>query len=92
MLAVSPEDYVSVSGQILQFNTGDERVTHTITIHQDQLCEDSPNDRFFSRILFDSGVQPVNIFKPVAEIIIDDSLEIECGRITAFITCSFSQG
>ena len=76
----SPVDYVGGSGQIIQFNTGDINHTHTITITQDQFCEDDPNEYFFSNIVLVSGVQPIQVIQPQTNVTIDDSLEPECGE------------
>ena len=65
---------------ILTFNLGDERVTHTIIIKQDDLCENDPYEDFFSNLALDSGVQPITVIRPRAQIIIDDTLEAECSK------------
>ena len=77
---VSPGDYTAVVNQMLQFNVGDVRVTHTITINQDDECENPPNESFFSDLALVSGVQPINLIRPRAEVIIDDNLEPECSK------------
>ena len=77
---VSPDDHTAVVNQMLQFNVGDVRVTHTITINQDNECENAPNEFFFSNLTFVSGVQPINLIRPRAQIIIDDNLEPECSK------------
>lgn len=60
------------------FNRGDIRVCHTIDILQDSICEDDPNEHFFSDLSYVSGVLPITINPPTAEVIIDDSDELEC--------------
>ena len=77
---VSPGDYEAVVNQMLQFNVGDVRVTHTITINQDIECENTPNEFFFSDLALVSGVEPINLIRPRAQIIIDDNLEPECSK------------
>ena len=77
---MSPDDYGGVIDQLIQFNTGDINQTHTITIAQDLLCEDDPNEFFFSNIAFVSGTQPIEVIHPQARVIIDDSMEPECGK------------
>ena len=71
---------MSVNGEIIQFNTGDTAKTHTIFIEQDQICETDPNEFFFSNIVLDSGVQPIQVIHPQANITIDDRSEPECGK------------
>ena len=48
-------------------------------INQDDECETDPDENFFSNLVFDSGIQPITVIRPRAEIIIDDSNEQECG-------------
>ena len=76
----SSHDYVALNGENIQFNTGDTSHTHTITITQDQFCEDDPNEYFISNIVLVSGVQPIQMIQPQANITINDSLEQECGK------------
>ena len=80
---MSPDDYGGVIDQLVQFNTGDTKQTHTITIAQDLLCEDDPNE-FFSNIALVSGTQPIEVIHPQARVIIDDSMEPECGKQSLF--------
>ena len=80
LTSVTPGDYGGVIGQLIQFNTGDTNQTHTITIAQDLICEDDPNEFFFSNITLVSGVQPIDVIQPLATVFIDDSLEPECSK------------
>ena len=77
---MSPADYNAVFNQLLQFNVGDERVTHTITINQDDECEDDPNEDFFASLTLQSGLQPITVIQPQAQIIISDDMESECSK------------
>ena len=77
---MSPGDYGGVIGQLIQFNTGDTNHTHTI-IRQDDICETDPDEFFFSNIILVSGTQPIDVIHPQATVIIDDSLEPECGKL-----------
>ena len=52
--AVVDNDYVAVSGQLIQFNAGDVIQMHTIDIIDDDECEKDPNETFFSDITLDS--------------------------------------
>ena len=67
---------------MIQFNVGDVRVTHTIRINQDQVCETDPDEVFFSDIALGSGMQPIIVIRPTAEITIEDSAEPECSEIS----------
>ena len=60
------------------FSRGDTRVCHTIDILQDNICESSPNEFFFSDLAYVSGVQPITISPSTARVVIDDSMEEEC--------------
>ena len=79
---VAPDDYEAVAGSVIQFNVGDVRVTYTIRINQDQICETDPDEFFFSNIALNSGVQPIFVIQPTTEITIDDSAEAECSKKT----------
>ena len=75
-----------MSDQIIQFNTGDINQIHRIDITQDDLCEIDPIELFFSNIVLDSGVQPIEVIRPQATVFINDTLEPECGKghLTSF--------
>ena len=77
---MSPGDYDAVVDQLLEFNLGDERVTHTITINQDDECEDDPYEDFFSNLALENGLQPITVIQPRAQIIISDDMESECSK------------
>ena len=76
---VSTADYDAVMGEPLQFNQGDERVCHIITINPDNECEE-PYEDFFSNLTLVSGVQPITVTQPRAQVIINDSMEPECSK------------
>ena len=69
-----------MSGQIIEFNTGDINQIYRINITQDEECEDDPNEFFLSTLSLMSGVQPIEVIHPQANITIDDTLEPECGK------------
>ena len=69
-----------MDGEIIQFNAGDVTQTHTITINNDNECEDDPNENFFSNIALNSGIPDITVTVPQATITIDDSGELECGK------------
>ena len=75
-----------MSGQ-LQFNQGDTRICHTITINQDEICENNPREDFFSNIALASGIQPITAIRERAQIIIDDDMEPECSKF--YVEVSF---
>ena len=74
-------DYVPVSGQIIQFNRGDVTQTHTVTINDDDLCENNPNENFFSNIALASGIPDINVIVSQAIVTINDANEIECSKL-----------
>ena len=78
-------DYEEVVDEQLVFNTGDTRVCHSITILQDNVCESDPNEYFFSNLSYVSGVQPISIDPPTAQVIIDDTNEPECEYINVTV-------
>ena len=77
--AVAPGDYGAMTNEIT-FTTGQVRATHTITINQDDICEDSPNENFFSNIALTSGQPQIYVTRPRVRVIIDDSEEPECSK------------
>ena len=78
---MSPSDYASVRNQFVHFNTGDSIIFHTLHLNQDKICEDEPNEYFLSTLSLASGVHPIIISRPNAQVVIDDSTET-CGRIS----------
>ena len=76
---VSGADYGAQSA-VLVFNRDDTRSCHIITIVDDNVCEYPPNENFFSDLAYVSGMQPITISPPTAEVIIDDSDQPECGE------------
>ena len=87
--SVAPGDYGSLNGQVLQFNKNDERICYTIDVNDDDICENMPNENFFSNLAYDTGVQPITVVRDRAEVIIDDSLQPECRKcLEKFILCS----
>ena len=62
------------------FPRGTVRVCHTVTINQDNECEILPeNEFFFSDLSLESGVGEITLQPPIAQVIIDDAAEPECG-------------
>ena len=74
-------DYNAISGNIIQFNTGDASKTFTITINQDSICEDDPNEYFYSTLSLVSPTHRIILFPPRAVIHINDLLEAECSKL-----------
>ena len=69
-----------MDGEIIQFNAGDVTQTHTITINDDDECEDEPNQFFLSDIRLDEGIPTITVTEPNATVTIDDTAEPECGK------------
>ena len=72
---MAPGDYGAVTNEIITFTTGQTRTTHRITIHQDDICENSPNENFF--VGLKSDLPMINLIRRRTEVIIDDS---ECSK------------
>ena len=77
---VAGDDYEAVVGERLEFAPGETRICHIINILQDESCEFTPNEFFFSDLAYVSGVQPITIDPPTAQVVIDDSRETECSK------------
>ena len=88
---MSPGDYGGVIGQLIQFNTGDTKHTHTILIEQDNFCEINPNEFFFSNITLFRSIQPIEVIRPLATVFIDDTMEPECSELFTQTHLSFAE-
>ena len=66
----------------ITFTTGQVRATHTITINQDDICENSPNENFF--VAINSDLPIVIVIRQRAEVIIDDP---ECSKCHILFCC-----
>ena len=77
---MSPGDYNAVANQLLVFNLGDVRVTHTITINQDVDCEENMIEVFFSNLTLEGSMPTISVIHPHALVTIDDTLEPECSK------------
>ena len=82
-LLVSGDDYVGVVDVPLMFQVGDDRVCHDVVIIDDDDCE-TPFEDFFSNLEYDSGDMPIIITRDRTRVIINDTAEPECGKLTAF--------
>ena len=65
------------------------RVCHTITINQDENCENNPNEDFFSNLALASGMQPIMVIRERARVIIDDNMEPECSKFYVEVSFMF---
>ena len=73
---VSPDDYVAISSQIIQFNVGDTSHTLTLSIANDGMCE-TQTESFFMSISLVSSTGSIIISPSQARVIIN---EPECGE------------
>ena len=55
----------------------------TITINQDLICEDDPNEYFYFTLSLVSPTHRIILSQPRTKITIDDSLEAECSKYIA---------
>ena len=63
----------------LEFSIGDTRKSHTIMINDDEVCERTPNEHFFSDLF---QVSPLVTIDPMrATVLINDFNETECGEL-----------
>ena len=70
--------------EIIEFNRGESSKTHTVIIRQDNLCENNPNELFFSNIIGVIGDPPIIVTQPQATVtIIDDPGD--CGKTFSII-------
>ena len=76
---VAPDDYVAITGQIIQFNVGDTNHSLTLSIVNDGMCE-TPNESFFVRISLVSSIGSIAISPSQTQVFIDDVNEPECGE------------
>ena len=73
------------------FETGDITKTHRIQINDDNICEDQPNENFFSNIALESGIPDIFVTEPQATVTIDDSGEEECSKYHSLYLSSSSK-
>ena len=77
---MSSDDYRPIGNEILQFNTGDERVGYTVVISNDSICERS-SEEFFLELSLYSGALPINVSQSKVRIVIGaDSIETDCSK------------
>ena len=77
---VFPDDYESVINEVLDFVVGQDRVCHIIGITDNDICEINPNEIFFSNLELDSRGRRIDVHPEQAQVIIDDTNELECGE------------
>ena len=66
---------------------------YTITIIDDDVCENDPNENFFVNLEYSSGIQPITVALNRATVTIDDDSEPECGEsIILLVLLIYSQG
>ena len=82
-----PGDYGAVTNEIVTFTTGQMRATHTIIINQDDDCENSTDENFFSNIALNSGQRPISVIRPRTTVIIYDP---ECSKCHIYIVILLS--
>ena len=73
------------------FEAGDVTQTHRIQINDDNICEDQPNENFFSNIALNSETPDIFVTEPRATLIIDDTGEDECSKYHSLYLSSFSK-
>ena len=81
LCVVAGQDYVATSSERLMFSRGIGRMCHRIHISDEDICEVNPAESFFSQLTYVSGILPIDVSPPVAEVIINDENEPECGTL-----------
>ena len=72
-----------MTNEIITFTTGQVRANHTITINQEDICENSPNENFF--VAVNSDLPIVIVIRQRTEVIINNS---ECSKChILFLLC-----
>ena len=61
------------------FEAGDVTRTHRIQIN-DNICENQPNENFFSNFALNSGIGDIFVTESQATVTIDDTGEDECSK------------
>ena len=89
MISGSGDDYEAVVGEVVHFKVGEKFKTHTITINDDIICENSTNESFFSKIALSAGTQLVSLVDSVTTVTIDDSNQAECCKLLPFDPCFY---
>ena len=69
-----------MTNEIIPFTAGQMIATYTLIINQDESCENSPNENFFSNFALNSGQPPIFVTRPRVKVIIDDSPQLECSK------------
>ena len=78
---VSPDDYVHYSYSTMFYEgTLIRSVNTSAFIYQDHLCEINPSEYFIFNIVGVNGVPPIEVIRPNATVLIDDTPEPECGE------------
>ena len=81
-------DYEGVTDHIIMFEAGYVTQTHRIQINDDNICEDQPNENFFSNTALNSGIPDIFVTDPRATVTIDDTGEDECSKYHSSIDLS----
>ena len=71
---------MAISNLSLEFNAGETRQCYSININQDDICEIDPNESFTVSLQYESGTQPILVEPDVADVLINDNDETECGE------------
>lgn len=78
--SVADDDYDAISNLLLEFNVGDVSKCFTVTINDDDVCENNPNENFTVYLQYESGIQPIFVTSNVTNVLIDDRYEPECSE------------
>ena len=76
---VSGSDYIGIVDVPLMFGIGDIRLCQNVDIINDDECE-TPNENFFLNLEYVGGDMPITITQRRTQVIINDTVELECGK------------
>ena len=88
LFTVSPDDYIAQVIE-LEFNVGSARVCYNISIIDDSICEGT-SENFISQLSLVSG-NSIMFGLGIAEIIIEDEMEPECGKLLLLWCTSYKE-
>ena len=81
---VKSEDYQGLNNEIMEFNIGDVRMTHSVLINQNLMC-DEDLEFFQVQLSLYSGTLPTITISPsTAHVFISDPLEVDCSKDDIF--------
>ena len=69
------------------FSVGDSRACRNISIHDDNVCEDDPNEIIVLHLVVSGSTPNISIDPATAEVVIDDTNEPDCSKLLRLYYC-----